>query len=390
MIQNTRLWLGILAAVLVIPACSGGSILAEKGNESPQGEGLRVVSWNLQALFDGADDGHEYGEYRPDTGWTAEKYQARLNAIAGAIKGSEENSGLDPDILALIEVENPGVLADLADLAGPEYRWSFFAAAPGAAIGLGALSRFPIIETRAHSAAVDGENAPRPVAEIRVEHGKEPLVFLICHWKSKLGGEKKTETARRAAAAIISRRLDELAAAEPGLPVIIMGDLNENHDEFLRAGGAYLTALIPGDDEVAAAAVSGKTAAGRTWTTPAAPVRPRPNFRDFLTLSGERPPRSEFLEGPALYSPWMDGRETEEAARGSYHYKDAWETIDHFLLNAAFFDETGWEYGNFSTPEDPPFRNDQGIPRAYNPRTGSGLSDHLPIILTLDKVLDTR
>jgi endonuclease/exonuclease/phosphatase family metal-dependent hydrolase len=327
---------------------------------------LVIASWNVQALFDGGDNGFEYDEYKNDAGWTDEKYRARLIGIAGAIKGANGDEGLNPDILALIEVENPAVLRDLAELPGMDYRWTFFASLPGGALGIGILSRFPFTETRAHSASFPGGSTPRPVAEVWVDCASGPLVIMACHWKSKLGGAGETEVLRRAEAGIIARRLEEINAASPGTPVIVLGDLNENYDEYSRIGGAYPCALLP-DKEAAAEGVKAAT-------------HPRPGFQDFLVISAEKPPRNNCFtninEAAVLYSPWEDS-----PLKGSYYYNDEWETIDQFLLNDAFFDQQGWEFEGFWVPEAPPFTSANAVPHGYNPRTGNGLSDHLPIVL---------
>jgi hypothetical protein len=68
---------------------------------------------------------------------------------------------------------------------------------------------------------------------------------------------------------------------------------------------------------------------------------------------------------------------------GSYYYQNKWETIDHFLLSGPLFDGAEWDFDSAAVINQPPFTNDKGAPAAYNPRTGSGLSDHLPLVLTL-------
>jgi len=343
----------------------------EKTKAESRQDRLTIVSWNVLALFDGNDDGSEYAEYKGDAGWNSEKYQARLNGISGAIA-----DGLKPDILALIEVENYGVMKDLAEHPKMDYPWFFFAGAPGSSLGVGVLSRFPLLETRAHSAHFTKSSIPRPVAEVRVDTGAGPLVLFICHWKSKLGGEKQTEPVRRAAAGIVARRIAEIAAEDPAIPVIVLGDLNENHDEFTRTGGAYICALLPDTDEAAELALS---LPGGLRSSRKKRGDQKPEIRDFLVISGQKPPEAVFFNGAAVYSPWLD----YSGSQGSYHHKDDWETIDHFLLNSALFDEQGWEYENFNTASDPPFTKAGGIPYPYNPKTGNGLSDHLPIVLTL-------
>ena len=344
---------------------------------------LTIVSWNVHNLFDGVDNGYEYDEFKNSTGWNTEKYQGRLHSISAALQGE---SGIKADILALIEVENETVVQDLAHESNLDYEWSFFAGTADASVGLGVLSALPITETRTHSFHSGDGSIPRPVAEVHVDTGSGPLVLLICHWKSKTGGEKKTESLRQACSTLIVRRLAEIEEEKEGTPVIIMGDLNENYDEFSRIEAAYSCALLPGTDE-AAAFVQKKNAGARIST--------RPGFQNFLVLTGERPPKLKPGLSPfsvtwgIVYSPWFEleekSAETQNSITGSYYYKDTWETIDHFLLNAALFGENALSYGYFRVLSGPPFTNAAGIPNSYNPRTGNGLSDHLPIVLVLNK-----
>ncbi|GHV84597.1 endonuclease [Spirochaetia bacterium] len=380
-LKSIAIVLVVLSAAFFFPGCS------LSGPETTSPEELIIASWNVEALFDGTDNGTEYSDYSGNAGWTEEKYRARLNGISGAIKGNGDTEGLKADILVLIEIENPAVLEDLAESTAMDYHWAFFAGAPDSAIGFGVLSRFPLGETRVHSAHFPSGAVPRPVAEVRVDTGAGPLVLLVCHWKSKLGGEEKTEVLRRTGAGIAAWRIAEIAAEEPETPVIVLGDLNENYDEFTRIGGAYLCALIPGSAK--AAELVRKN-----------PGSIRPGFQDFLVVSGEKPPRTAFftagtgaadLTVPVLFSPWMENEMPDNGSlfgegpvyQGSFYYKDTWETIDHFLLNPALFDGQGWEYGSFRLAAVRPFTGTSGVPQGYNPRTGSGLSDHLPIVLRL-------
>jgi endonuclease/exonuclease/phosphatase family metal-dependent hydrolase len=332
---------------------------------------LSVLSWNVQALFDGESSGSEYSDYAETAGWSAEKYEARINAIAKGI--SQAPQGF-PDILALVEIENPRTLQDMAEslasLGGGKarYRHSFFANVSGMSLGIGVLSKLPLIRQAAHSFAGQAEATPRPVAEVWVEAGGAPLALFICHWKSKLEGAEETEAQRRASARLILRRIREIEAEAPGTPVLVAGDLNENHDEYYRQAGRYICALLPDDPKAAqhAGLYRGSGASA--------------GQRDFLVLSGLKPPRaSYFAEGAvALYNPW--GRELKS---GSYFYKNDWETIDHLLLGPALFDGQGWEFNDCEVLNTEPFINSQGAPNIYNARTGGGLSDHLPLHLSL-------
>jgi endonuclease/exonuclease/phosphatase family metal-dependent hydrolase len=321
----------------------------------------------VQALFDGDQTGTEYDDYRNEAGWGSEKFSARVNAIAAAIGRISEGA---PDILALEEIENLQCLETLAQgaLSKYGYGWTYFSKNKGASLGIGVLSRIPFTETRVHGMVWDQETAPRPVIELWLQPEDTPLVLFICHWKSKLGGDAATEILRRASARVILRRIREIRAEYPDMPAVIMGDLNENHDEFYRQGGATISALLP-DDPDAADFIRANYAGAK-------------NRGDFLVLSSEKPPAAGNFGAPmpAFYSPWG-----QELRNGSYYYKNNWETIDHFLLSEQFFDQAGWDFASCRVLTQEPFTNAEGIPASYNPRTGHGLSDHLPLMLVLTK-----
>jgi endonuclease/exonuclease/phosphatase family metal-dependent hydrolase len=349
-------------------SCDAGS---DAGGGRKKQEFLTIMTWNVQTLFDSTEAGNEYAEYLKSAGWSAEKYTGRLNAMAQAIGALDSGA---PDILALEEVENAGILEDLASgaLSRHGYCWNFFAHISGASLGIGVLSQLPLIKAKAHSLTANGEMVPRPVVEVWVQNGDQPLALFVCHWKSKLGGEAATEALRRASARILLRRMREIQRENPGVPIVIMGDLNENHDEFYRKSGVVISALLP--DDPRAAALTGFGGLGED--------RAEELQGDFLILSKNKPPEAlHFPSGAlALYSPW--DRELES---GSYYYQDNWETIDHFLLSGEFFDNSGWEFETAHRVDQAPFTSARGIPHSYNPRTGSGLSDHLPLILVLKR-----
>jgi len=341
----------IISAILILSGCS----FSPPADSAP--EGFTAVVWNIQALFDGNEDGSEYAEYTEAAGWTHEKYKARILAVSQAVMKMESSGGV-PDLIGFVEVENQGVLEELSRgaLSKYAYNWTAFANLSGSSLGLGVLSRYPIKSAVAHSITMEKESAPRPVLEVRVEPCGKPLVFFLCHWKSKLG--KDTEELRQASARVVQRRLLEIASAEAETPVIVMGDLNENHDEFYRLNS--LCALLPDDKNAAKLVTSGR--------------------KDYLVLSGEKPPKSAFFSGgiEPLYSPWM-----ADLNDGSYYYKGEWETIDHFLLSKALFGSSSWRFSDCWVLNQEPFTNEKGIPNVYVPKSGKGLSDHLPLMLYL-------
>jgi hypothetical protein len=200
------------------------------------------------------------------------------------------------------------------------------------------------------------------------------LVLFVCHWKSKLGGDDATESTRRASARIILRRIRELAENEPDIPVLVTGDLNENHDEFYRRSGSIISALLP--DDPRAAEFANLYGFGESDLHAAAIGDLQ---KDFIIVSKNKPPVPRYFPPGAitLYTPWT------ELEDGSYYSKNSWETIDHFLLSDQLFTGTGWDFDTCQVVNYPPFTSAAGLPAGYNPRTGNGLSDHLPLLLFL-------
>ena len=400
----------LLAAALLLSAagCVGCNITGEN-NEKKAGrsDSIAIMTWNVQSLFDGTEDGIEYDEYRESAGWNREKYQGRLNVIAAAL-GSMSRK---PDIIALQELESAQALTDLAaafSRGSGGYNWTHFATIPGMALGVGIMSRFPFDWTKSHIVNIEDTLAPRPMLEARIktsgalhdEPDDSSLVLFVCHWKSKLGGDDQTESTRRASARIILRRLRELAEAEPDLPVVIMGDLNENYDEYYRRSGTVISALLPDDPH--AAELAGLY--GFDSNLPDAGAKISALQKDFIIICKNKPPEAKYFPSgvQVLFSPWTEMQsnagdditaagETADSI-GSYNYKNAWETIDHFLLSPQLFSgaangtngETGrWIFDSCHVVNQQPFTSAKGLPAAYNPRTGAGLSDHLPLLLML-------
>lgn len=313
------------------------------------GEPLSVLSYNVQNLFDAAEQGAEYDDFRAGR-WDAARYAERLTQIAAVLRAAPPGGA---DVVALQEVENRAAALDLRDrLRGLRYRYAVAFPNDGADLGLTltpvVLSRVPVLRVRLHQVWHDGRYL-RPIVEVALDAGGgRPLYLFNNHWKSKLGGAEQTEPARRAAAAVLAARLRELQRADPAADVLVAGDLNEDVDE--HAAAPYPTALY---------SAAGGPAGG-------------------LALTG-RPFAPVPAAGVVLYSPWL---ELPAAERGTVVHRGEWGTPDHFLLSAGLFDRAGLWYrpGDFAVIRDG-LVSAAGHPRRW---TGSyGQSDHLPIVLYL-------
>ena len=342
-----------MAALLVLFVLAPGARVAA---DTPA---ISVLSYNVQNLFDAVEQGGEYDEFRAGR-WDAARYAARLNRIAAVLRDVHPGGA---DVLALQEVENRRAAVDLRDrLRDLDYAYVVAVPNEGSDVGLTLtpvlLSRLPVLRVRLHQVWHDGRYL-RPIVEAEIDLGGGRSLFLFNnHWKSKRGGAEETSPARRAAAAVLGDRIRELQRIDPLADLLVTGDLNESVDDHAAAG--YPTALAGLTRGTAGVlAITGR------------PLGTRP-------ASDARPPAGLVV----LYSPWLelDGR-----GRGTVVHRGAWQTPDHFLLSAGLFDRAGVWYapGGFAVIRDGLVSPATGHPRRWIGTDGH--SDHLPILLHLQR-----
>ena len=319
------------------------------------------MSYNTQNIFDDSDNGTEYPEFDPSNNeWGISQYNTRLFNLSELIRRSVSGG---PDLIALQEIENKRVAEDLVDsyLKGLGYNYIIVTETEGSAIQLGLISRFELRNIKVHQVLSDGKLIGRPILEASIVLDTSIVHVFNNHWKSKLGGAENTEPERIASSALLSRRINELQLADPMVEIVVLGDLNENWDEYRRNNGDYTTALIPFEDN------------------------PSRNITGSILITGSRDAINRVStmgsESILLYTPWC----TYTEMYGSYVYNDSWETIDHVLLNSTMFNGTGFEYKSFSVVTDDYLLNRWGKPLSWKTETGYGYSDHLPILLVIEK-----
>ncbi len=318
-------------------------------------DGVVIMSYNLQTLFDPVDQGGEYdGFVVADGDWSEALYRSRIEALASAVLAAAPPGGAKaaaPDVLVVQEAENARALRDLAEALGG-YEYALSSPDEEATLSCGILSRFPVTAFRAHRVRkpdASPSSVPRYLLEAELDAGGRRLVIIAAHLKSKLGGAEETEPERASAAAFVSSVVAARLAADPTLAVVVAGDFNENPDERERVEAAYPTALMPAE--------SG----------------PGP----WLLISGDRSSLAPRGGQPVLFCPW------DESGGYSYRYDGVDERIDQLLLSPGPLGagDCPWSYAGFSA-EPPEFAvDDDGTPLGW--RSGSGYSDHLPIRLLL-------
>lgn len=289
------------------------------------------MNWNLQTFFDAKFDGTEYTEYKSSkSGWSREKYDARLERLASVIKK------LNADVIIMEELEKEEQLQDIANrLSGTfdfskMYSHAIFATNKGNSIGCAVLSRLPIGDIFVHSIDVRSDAkqpSMRPILEFSVSAKEKTLTIFVNHWKSKSGGAEKSEIWRKRQEQMLANLMEK--SCKKGKAVLAVGDFNKDISEFKQN-------------------LSDKTAN--------------------IILQG--------ANNFSVYSPWIlqNGCLVET---GSYWYKDEWERIDHFFAAGSV------EIENFCPENAGEWADSEGHPNRYQIWNGKGYSDHLPITCTV-------
>ena len=105
-----KLFILLCAALLLLSSCNAqGSPEQEKS--------LCVATWNMQNFFDAEENGNEYEEYWPSSGWSQSLYENRLSNARKVLSSLPQSGDY---ILIMNEIEGPKVVNDLIKSSGKE------------------------------------------------------------------------------------------------------------------------------------------------------------------------------------------------------------------------------------------------------------------------------
>lgn len=313
-----------------------------------------IAFYNLENLFDTFDDpAIDDKEYTPENGWTEDKYQQKLRNLERVISeiGTSDQQPNSPTILGVCEIENRKVLEDLVampKLAAKDYGVVHFDSPDGRGIDVGFLYQ------KKHFKPTSYINVP-----LRVRRLDEPekwlrsrdqllvtglldgeeVHFIVNHWPSRSGGEKRSSPYREAAGALNKKIIDSLQAINPEAKVISMGDLNDGP------------------------------------------------FNNSLKKSIGTVGKKSDLKPKGVFNPM---EEMSKKGMGSLAWRDAWDLFDQMILTEPLVREDYktwqfWKAGVFNRPylvqqtgqyKGYPLRNSNGEP---------GFSDHFAVYLYLLK-----
>jgi predicted extracellular nuclease len=309
-------------------------------------EALRVMFYNVENLFDPAEDSTKSDdEYQPTgmRGWSysrLKRKQVNISKVILALGGWDP-----PELIGLCEVENRRVLNGLiydTPLKNFGYKIIHFESPDPRGIDVALLYRpekFRVLNSYPITIHFPFDTASR-TRDILFVKGiackRDTINIFVNHWPSKFGGAMATIPKRNYVASVLRKLTDSLLAVNPNANILIMGDLNES--PFEEGVSKVLQAKMDS-------------------------VNLGPN--DLYNM----------LAGAGLS--WN---------KGTIKFREEWETIDHMIISRPLLSHT--------TPHslhifDPPFllQDDEAwfgkkpFRTYYGAKYIGGFSDHLPVFM---------
>lgn len=198
---------------------------------------FRVMSYNVENLFDTYDDPDTNdNEFLPEGNrrWTNKRYYHKLRQIAKVIHAAGEWD--TPALIGLCEVENDTVLTHLltrTPLRNQQYRYCMTNGSDKRGINVALLYQRDKFRYLGHQSVKirhrsANERSTRDILHVWGELiTGDTLDVCVCHFPSKYGGEKESESRRMDAARTLRRLCDSLVSVRSNKQLILMGDFND-------------------------------------------------------------------------------------------------------------------------------------------------------------------
>lgn len=206
-----------------------------------------IAFYNLENLFDTINqEGVNDFEFTPEgpKQWNSQRYWEKSNHMAKVIANIAIDITPDgPAILGVSEIENISVLEDLVkdkQIASRNYQIVHYDSPDRRGVDVGLLynpTYFTVTNSQSRRLTIEGMDDFRTRDQLVVSgiFDGEPMHFIVIHWPSRYGGEKRSRPLRNAAAQLSRSIIDSLLAINPEAKVVLMGDYNDDpNNESVR------------------------------------------------------------------------------------------------------------------------------------------------------------
>ena len=195
---------------------------------------LFVAHWNLENLFDTADDPKTSDEEFTPNGqnqWTQERLDSKLYNLSRVIRSMNNDNG--PDLLGVCEVEHQSLLDSMISkyLSDKLYGVAYLESPDGRGIDNGLIynkQKISLLNVDGLKVDIVPDSQTRLIlfATLLLDK-KDTLYFFVNHWPSRRGGESESESRRISAAKALRETVDSLYNKNIKSKVIIVGDFND-------------------------------------------------------------------------------------------------------------------------------------------------------------------
>ena len=325
-----------------------------KSQDAKQYKAGCFVFYNIENLFD-TIPGSNDKEFAPgsEKQWNSERYFAKMETIGSVIVNvGADFTGTAPAIVGLSEIENMTVLKDLVKAESIKkfnYQIVHFDGSDYRGVDCALLYRpefFTVTNTAMHVVRTPEDPDFRTRDQLLVSglYDGEEMHFIVLHWPSRRGGEKRSAPKRQAAAEVTRGIVDSILVINPKAKIVVMGDLNDDPiDESVKV---HLNATGVKEDAVL----------------------------------------------PVLYNPMFD---LYKKGIGSLAYQDKWNLFDQIIISPAFLekDMSSYRFHKALVYNKAFLMQKEGKFKGYPFRTYvgntymGGYSDHFPAYIYILKEL---
>jgi predicted extracellular nuclease len=192
-----------------------------------------IAFYNVENLFDTLDGPNDDAEFLPNSKneWNTIKYEEKLTHIREVLLAMGK-----PFICGFSEVENAGVvraiIAQQKDF--KNFGLVHFESPDARGIDVAMIydsSRLKVLASNHIRFILPGETkaTTRDILWAQFKFKKQVFYVMVNHWPSRRGGTDESDAKRVAAAQVACRFIDSVQKAN-GLPIVLLGDLNDYPD----------------------------------------------------------------------------------------------------------------------------------------------------------------
>lgn len=197
---------------------------------------FRVVSWNVENLFDARHDSLKQDEeFLPESerAWTWARYWRKVEDVSRVVMGIGED--MPPALVALQEVENDSVMLALTRrgaLRAIGYEYVMTDSPDRRGVDVALMYQPLLFRLLGHESwRVPSEAyGLRPTRDLLHVWGRvlggDTLHVVVCHLPSRAGGTREGRRNRMMASGLLRAKVDSLLSENPRCRLLVMGDFN--------------------------------------------------------------------------------------------------------------------------------------------------------------------